>query len=884
VTDLWIEDIDENNESKSGVITGRVTVGGYGQAVKVAVYVVGDTEPNGHTYADSNGFFRYQLNEITKGSHQFEVEGLLPDPSGVGDVPGKNKPKITINYQPGPIIVPLASDIEFRLEHDTGTVATHTANPTLFGKIPTTSLTTQAYAQIKLSTETTFSDDPEDWVAIRPDGTFTYLPEELDPGVSYTFDMRVAMWNPDYADPNLKYLYSNNDGTWSTSVDIVVDVTDNTAAYFIEDPANTEEDDRKGFRLRYNTAASGSVEQSAEPIFVGTIENDGRKGGLTIEFDHNGDGVVDGTTLTREDGSFQYNAVGLEPGELTQTITAIIRETDYYGNERTSTIASLDFILTRAPLVEELNYLASTDSVDGELHYPVAVATGDLKVEYYLFGSAFDRPELAEDWWSYGNYELSTATQFVADADGGTFTIGLPASSFGTASVLVRGVDLSDANEPIHGPWQALHFEKTNDQSNYETEQFTDLDFSESDETVNQTDPDYPIVTDPAISGRAAIVQDNGGGQTILGGIAYGIVQLEVFAADDQTGTPVTTQRVATDQDGYFQFSPNVALGQYDYELRMVHFNEVTQTESLGFATPMKFQLENGTTARVDTFDRLAGAADDDPTVEGTITNPDGRKGGLRVEFSTGIDSSETVIGATITRPDGTFSFTPHNLIPGTITLYARVVDWDPVSSEYASPDFTQANVTAGTVKEAQFDLSAASTEQPELEGTDSQTPEFVQEALRELVFATLDELDTNHQVLGKETTTGTLDLGFGEAALLAGDDIAEAAAAPVDVYAAGTSFSLTTVSDQAPDGTHYPKSLSTTLPGGNVSVSLLRHVEDQGNDTYSINYLLFLEFHGYETTQTVPDPAGGDRDVVIELNGNYQFRFETATDLIVNT
>ena len=68
---------------------------------------------------------------------------------------------------------------------------------------------------------------------------------------------------------------------------------------------------------------------TTDASLTGTVSNDGETEYLLVEFDHDGDGVIDGATLTEEDGSFSYKPYGLEAGQV--TIQARVKDYDKYA-------------------------------------------------------------------------------------------------------------------------------------------------------------------------------------------------------------------------------------------------------------------------------------------------------------------------------------------------------------------------------------------------------------------------------------------------------------------------------------------------------------------------------------------------------------------------
>ena len=118
--------------------------------------------------------------------------------------------------------------------------------------------------------------------------------------------------------------------------------------------------------LLHDTGASATDGITTDATVAGSVTNDGPLAGLQVEFDHDGDGVAEGTEVTGDDGSFTYSPFGLAPGSV--TIGARAKEWDdeqsdfIYG-----TWTSLTFTLQlQRPTVTNLRLANDTGSASND--------------------------------------------------------------------------------------------------------------------------------------------------------------------------------------------------------------------------------------------------------------------------------------------------------------------------------------------------------------------------------------------------------------------------------------------------------------------------------------------------------------------------------------
>jgi len=708
----------EITDATTASISGRATVGGFGESVLVEVQVVGSAVPE-HNFiiaTDADGSFEFDVPRLAAGSYEIEVRGLVGDPNTGGDVAGDWR-ALSQNLIYTPHAVTLPTIASFQLAYNTGDNldANITADPTLNGMV--NAALSQLFIEFDYSTGD--GEQINATVAVLPDGTFTHTPEGLINGDARDVSIRTKLWDPN----GDQYLL----GSWSEidSVTFTLDQTENT-------PASVQ-----GFSLWQNAAPVDQTPQSASPIFIGSVDDaDGNIAGLTVQFDHNGDGIIDGTAITKVDGSFLYEAVGLEPGVIAQTVTVQVLERDYWGDEYVSPLAPLTFILTKAPLVSALTYAPST--VTGRVVSDVP--TTSLVVEYQLFGNGAQTapPDLTTDPSSWENFDPSSFLTTTVDTST-NFSINTSVLGAGPATILVRA---TDGNTKI-GPWQVLNF-------TVGVQSATPL-------AINSFGLLYPEGVDQA--------SDPTIGGTLGAGVegAFGIVEISVENTTDPLA-PSTTYRTTADASGTFFFTPTQLLvGQtYDIVAKSVVFDAATSQELFGSPVIQSLTMLANQKATILISQQPSST---DSTVAGTISN-DGRIGGLRVEYDL-VDGDGNVAGnvdgATFTDGNGDFSFTPYGISQGiSTTIRIRVVEWDPVLRDYMTPDWSDPVV----VSTQQFILSEDGPTEPALEGDlddELAAAEVSQESYKDAVFSLLGELG----LLSGGADSERIDLMIGNMQLL---------------------------------------------------------------------------------------------------------------------
>ena len=222
------------------------------------------------------------------------------------------------------------------------------------------------------------------------------------------------------------------------------------------------------FELAVDTGSKSVADRvTSDPTVVGLVTNDNGAAYLTVEFDHDNDGAVDGTAVTDADGYFRYTPHGLSEGRW--NIRARVRELDgVTGNEHNTnnwvSIAadgdptSLDhdgpfegfnLIAPPVPTVSTLQLGSSDQRITGQIVDPnapsgVEQAFGPgVTVKFSADGVEFGSTTVESD----GSFEyLPTGLAFSSDT--GTFTLTATAEAYNYLTDLpVVGPPKSEAGQ-----------------------------------------------------------------------------------------------------------------------------------------------------------------------------------------------------------------------------------------------------------------------------------------------------------------------------------------------------------------------------------------------------------------------------------------------------
>jgi VCBS repeat-containing protein len=342
--------VSDDATTVSGVTTtpdatlaGRLNTaqGSVGQ-VKVLFYLGATSQTViGSTYADADGHFAFLPTGLTPGSITIRARTVLTD-SAQTDVYSEFK-SFTFTYQPPAI----AAVSQLKLGNDTGTSASDntTNDATLVGRLAAPGEIAYRTVELECYSGTTIA--PANLLRSGRaqsdgEGAFQFLPVGLGTGTR-TVRARVSQW-----DANQGAFVG---GTWSTSFTFTLEAAPQTLATV------------SGLALTHDTGTSASDGVTSDPSLYGQVENDGSVAYLVVQFDHDGNGSVDGSVVAEADGSFGYTPSGLAAGS--RTLRARVREWDYTSGAYVfGPWASLGFTLEAAadlaPTVSQLRLHSDT--------------------------------------------------------------------------------------------------------------------------------------------------------------------------------------------------------------------------------------------------------------------------------------------------------------------------------------------------------------------------------------------------------------------------------------------------------------------------------------------------------------------------------------------
>ncbi|QDU90905.1 hypothetical protein Pla175_43180 [Pirellulimonas nuda] len=822
-------------------IEGRTTVAGYGAPSTITLKVFSGADQVGANRTirtDASGYFRYEVLELEAGSYTLE----LTPPTANGGPPPEDPP--TLELSGANAYAPPAWDASLNLVFESFAVPRsigeengihHSADPSIRGRVTPVAgpIPSQTYVDISVDSGQATR------VRVAADGSFSFTPTGLSAG-QHTISASLKSWDP--ADKAYK--------AWAGVDSVAIDLAE---GHFVAARVASIE-------LVGDKSTGGATPQGADPAFKGVLHrffddqwvpfDHDAGGGLTVWFDHNGDGVADGRTTTQPGGSFYYRADGIEPGTITQTLFAWVEETSYLGGDAyTSTPVPFDFVLTRAPLISNLDYASSSDAVEGKIFAPNVDFT-KLVLEYQRYGAGASiptAPTYLDPWSTIG--ELSTANV----SEGGAFNIDVAGSQSGPATIVVRAIDNTDADHPVVGPWRVLQF--TLGEAVEGPQQIDDFGLANS---AGALPPG--VTSDPTVTG---IVGQDGIG-------AYAVVELTI-TKDPGGASPVALGvfRTTSDAQGRFSYLPIGLVHNHDYgiEARHVYFDpDEGEVTDASLAETTLFSLVSATEASFISFDLIEDHTGpnpvvDDPTIAGEINNPDGSPAGLRIEYFVAPASGqyeEEPTGVAFSDGGGGFKFRPIGLTADTpYKVRAHIVEFDPVTRQF---------VEGGWSTDVTFTPSAAAVEPnldprlaPGITAADRADLEF-----RSLVWQVLAQPGSGSYGSGVTSLGAPGRLSF---AAVSVELLGRGLKGAPDADTPGTL--LESVASGAYEETYYNLSGAQTADGTDVGLyySSAYGYSTRSGDNYQAEIAVQIHFGSYEFESV--DPETGAKTVV-EVIGHY--------------
>jgi Ca2+-binding RTX toxin-like protein len=306
--------IDFNVGSASNpTIRGTLLDDGPVAGVVVEFYLNGSSIPDGSAVTDSSGQFVYTFRNPTNGDNDFQIQVHEPVYEGAPIVRTFNHSSYTFSLSTDAALAPPS----LWLLHDVGAPGDSEAcDATIAGSFPFSSDIGLRRVQFDFNGD----DQPDAEVLTDADGTFVFAPiginQFLTGPLQDQASVRARLLGEEEVDPLSESKY-NALGQWSAPLNWSM----------LTNAAPTI--DR--FELELDTGLQNLGYEvldriTSDATLVGRVENDNGAAFLTVEFDHDGDGVVDGTTSTDENGNFRYVPQGLGAGWW--DIRAKVQETD----------------------------------------------------------------------------------------------------------------------------------------------------------------------------------------------------------------------------------------------------------------------------------------------------------------------------------------------------------------------------------------------------------------------------------------------------------------------------------------------------------------------------------------------------------------------------
>ncbi len=646
---------DTDGITRDARVTGSVTDDG-----RLADHVVqfdhdGDGNLDGSTSSDTAGGFRYTPIGLSDGPVTILARGGQVGPGGaVSNLGEWVALSFTLESQVGNN-PPSISAINLLRDTGASNTDTITTDPRIRGTVTHEQVLNDLRVEFNHGTDG-FADG---FTTTDSDGEFVYTPNDVNAG-NVTFRARAGEKQSDE---------SYDFGQWvSFSLTLEAGSENNLPPVVFK------------IKLENDTGSSSTDRITLDPTLSGVITNDDAVDGLTVEFDHDDDGTVDGTTTTDSVGWFTYEPEGLQAGQVTMRA----RATEWDPATSLDVVGDwLSFAFTlenppaepapdpdSLPEVSNLKLLndtgsSATDSVTTDPAVTgtvINVSSGDRTIVEFDHGT---------DEMTDGSVTPDRLGDFKYMSD------GLPA---GNVTVRARaGVWDADASAYLFGAWTSLSFTLDADPINM-APSVTSLMLVYDTGTSNSD----TITSDPTVSGS---ISDNGR-------VEWKLVEF------DQNNDGIVDASVRTNDQGNFMYTPlGLASGAATIRARAGEWDPGQTAYIFGGWTQLSFTLDSSanlvpSVASLALMRDTGSSSSDGVTSESAMTGTvadDGELGGLRVEFDHNGDGSAegfALAGA------GTFSYVPTGISPGQLTIRARAGQWNQSQSGFEFGEWTSLTFT----------------------------------------------------------------------------------------------------------------------------------------------------------------------------------------------
>jgi len=606
-----------------------------------------------------------------------------------------------------------------------------------------------------------------------------------------------------------------------------------------------------------NDTGAGAVPPTpgftTDPTIIGCVSNDGSLENVVVEIDYDGDPGADATVETDSQGRFVFCAPDLTPGAVTIQARAV--EVNYVdgANLEGDWSAPLDFTLEAsagaAPVFESLGLLNDTGD-------PADQATVDPTITGQVTNDGSAAGLLVEFDYD-GDDELMATATTLTDGDGRFTYMPYLVGVGKRVAVHARVLEWNAADETyLASPWQSVVFTLADGGSA------------------------------PAQVESLTLAEDVGGGggpacsnPTVVGTVANDGSSAGITVEIDTTGDFIPDGMAVTDAGGAFTYTAtdlpvgtgvtiharakewNPATAEYQFSAQWADFTFTVVSNST--PTIQGLQLVNDTGTPGD-------GSTTDPTIQGTVVNPDG--GSALIPVKIDIQGDDTVDAVVFSDENGEFTYTPTGLAAGAVTIRARALEWDGNQGDYLE----------GATSTLEFTQEVETPQAPLYgEGIDESTDDF--ESVDEsAVASTWGAMAAAGADYGMDGDDGVIDVGVGSyqtsssgaARAVDGGSLAEYGSAPFAFSDATPGSSDSSVTAQPFEGT------VPGFPEGAVSGTYDADYEITVDDvaktiTTHIYYHVAFDSH---TAFTYVNDTGGEvssHSVDIEITGSYTYEYD---------
>lgn len=618
----------------------------------------GDGQVDDTARTDSDGNFRFTPTGLAPGQVTLRARVRQRDENQSADSVGPwTALSFTLQAAPAPAA---ASVTGLALVEDTGpeTSDNITSNPTLTGQI--TAMPSPAYLLVQVDQNNDGLADGS--VETDRDGNFTYQLQDLADG-PVTVGVRVREWQ-----------YSARQYVWTAWQPFSFTYQAN-----VNQPPEVNE-----LKLQSDTQTSGDG-LTGNPLLVGQVSDDDSAARLTVELDHNGDGLAEGVAFTDAQGRFRYRPEPLGFGPVTVRARALQWDSMVLAFVVGEWV-SLSFVYEDQPLAAPvlsglgLARDTGTNGSDG--------ITSDPTISGYVTSHGAPQDVSVEFQFDTGG----PAAQ-AAQADGyGRFSYQLQGLSDGEVTVHVRAVTIApQSGQVLVGAWQDFTF--TQAAAANAPPVVAQLQLNNDTGVANDS-----LTTDPTLRGQ--VTDDNSAGSLVV--------------EFDHDNDGVIDGSTVTDEDGHFTYAPAgsaIQAGELTIRARAKEsFRGASAAPQYSEWATVTFTLQEAPSSLPQVSDMAlmtdSGAPGDGvtnvPNVSGHVTGSGG-VAGVSVQFDTNGDGAPDATVAAAA--NGSFSYSPQDLAEGQVVISARTVtagaggsqfgDWKPVQFVFYASVLTEAEATA---------------------------------------------------------------------------------------------------------------------------------------------------------------------------------------------